>query len=548
MVHTPGFRTTHARALALGTVCVVGVLVCARGITEGGYRWPDAAVHAMDGAVFHDWVATGPAAWLDPIGFATQQYACYPALGIGVQYPPAFAVAEAGVFAVLGVSPVSGRVTVVAFALLAFIATYLLIERVYGAAGALLGTVLLLQMPVIVHWSRQIMLELPALAALSWSAFLFLRYLDRPSRGRLIAFVAVAALTPFFKQTAAFLLPVFLVWAVVRRRSVGIPWRHVVAATAVIVVVVGGYFALIVHQGPVGVRLLSQGKSFWSCLGWRSWQYVFVGLVGAAGWVPSVLAGAGLLLGIRRPSRTFVMACAWLASFVLLSVWVQEKDARYLLWGLWPFAVFAGVFSAEVIRLVPRAELRSAVVAGGTLAAALAGFYQPVPPGGRDYKPLIVAHNDAIRGQIVLFAGDREPGFVLAARQVLGPRGAVVLRSSKLLYYCAGDLRNDYHERVHSIADVEDVIEAYAPRALFIERANTLGIRPEALLRQYVKQTGAYTYAGYVPTDPKTYSEDFRAVDVYLRIAPANRTANAIELPAPTGGAHVRVALKSLGF
>ena len=88
---SPG-RITVADCTLLAALYAATAVVLGKDITLGGLADADSAAHAMDGVLIHDWVMAGPSAWLSPMEFARQQYGHYPTLGIGLHYPPGFAV------------------------------------------------------------------------------------------------------------------------------------------------------------------------------------------------------------------------------------------------------------------------------------------------------------------------------------------------------------------------------------------------------------------------------------------------------------------------
>ena len=168
-------------------LCLIASVVMGKDISVGGLRFGDTSVHAMDGVLIHDWIAAGPEAWVSPMTFAEKQYGQYPCLGIGRHYPPGFAMVEAAFFAVLGISPVTARLTVVFFALVLVVGTYTFVRQFSTPPVATLSSVLLITLPEVTLWGRQAMLEVPTLAVLSWGAVTFCWYLGQPTNRRLIA-------------------------------------------------------------------------------------------------------------------------------------------------------------------------------------------------------------------------------------------------------------------------------------------------------------------------------------------------------------------------
>src|SRR5690606_9832331 len=118
-------------------------------------------------------------------------YAQYPALTI-LFYPPLFYVISAPFYALLGFSH-GTALLVVGLHYAAFVwACYRICRRWFDASAAFLLAALIAVLPEIAFWGRQIMLEIPALAFLAWSAACFLDYLDQ--RRPLYLYLAVALL------------------------------------------------------------------------------------------------------------------------------------------------------------------------------------------------------------------------------------------------------------------------------------------------------------------------------------------------------------------
>src|SRR5947209_623594 len=101
---------------------------------DGSFWWSDAPRHALDGAFFLDLLRDHPIASLRQ--YAVDYYVKYPALTV-LFYPPLFAVSEAVVFSVCGVSHSSAVITVMVFYLAAAFGAYLLARRWFDRWGAL---------------------------------------------------------------------------------------------------------------------------------------------------------------------------------------------------------------------------------------------------------------------------------------------------------------------------------------------------------------------------------------------------------------------------
>jgi hypothetical protein len=473
--------STRWKDLALcGLVMLLACMVLAKDITVGGFRFGDAAAHAMDGVLIHDWMAAGPEAWGSPMAFAAEQYGHYPTLGIGRHYPPGYAMFEAGFFALSGISIFSARCCVVFFGMLAAAGAYTFARFWSNRPTAILAAVILTTMPATTTWGRQNMLEMPTMAVLVWAAVAFAAYLRKPTPGRLGVVIAACVAAVFFKQPAVFLIGVVaivLLFAAARRSC---PWSHAIAAVFTAMVAA---WVTVLSLDANGQQLLSGYKSYTDRLGWTALSYYARQLPNQISLAYCLAAGAGLILARRRMGRAWSFLVLWLVAAYAIVTIADYKNPRYLYFALFPPAVWAATAAGEIISRMGTGA-RQAWLAGGVITACV-GFGLAAPVEHRpDYGPLVQAHRDAIEGNVVLFSGLRDGDFVFAVRQHVPRWRTVVIRGSKLLYTCNGFPGIDFQSRVSSVDEVSDLLSRFAFRCLFVERENKLDLAEDSHLRE----------------------------------------------------------------
>src|SRR5262249_30799532 len=130
-------------------------------------------------------------------------YLQYPAVTI-LFYPPLFPAVEAVFYFIFGISEKTALLTVAVFYLFLAIGAWRLFSRWLDRWTAVAAAIFFIALPEIALWGRQVMLEIPASAALVWSIDLFLRWLDdaRPRHLYAAALVLLAGL--YIKQTIIF--------------------------------------------------------------------------------------------------------------------------------------------------------------------------------------------------------------------------------------------------------------------------------------------------------------------------------------------------------
>lgn len=534
-------RSRRREIAVIALVLISTALVLGKDITVGGLRHGDSAAHAMDGVLIHDWLASGPAAWVEPMAFARAQYAHYPTLGIGRHYPPGFAMVEAGFFAMFGVSPVSARLCVLFFGLVAATGIYTYVRPLRGRTAAAFAAIALVAMPATTQWGRQVMLELPTMAVLTWAAVAFRRYLDRPTIGRLAVALLIALTTVLFKQPGVFLVGAIAVTLLIAGITKAAPLRHSALALAIaLAAVVGVALSLDGHGG----QLLSGDATFPERWSWAALSFYLRQVPRGVGPWCLVAAGVGALTGARQLGRHGVFLLAWFATcYVMLSI-ADYKNPRFLYLGFFPFAVAAGVGAAYVLTRIRSVNLRRATAAVCWATCCMLATMGPVEDRP-DYGTVVVARRDHIIGRAVLFSGLRDGDFVFAVRQHLPWRSAVVIRGSKLLYTCNGRADLDFVSHVGSASDMRALMRKFAFRSVFLETKSATPLEEDALLRNYLVHGGAYrsvaSYAFKMAGGP-SYRD--ATLEVYELNVPLERQVEHVDILIQRAKQTIRVRLK----
>jgi hypothetical protein len=513
-----------------GIGVVVAALVLGATVSLGGFRYGDSAVHAMDGVLILDWLRGGPGVWLQPLAFADQQYGHYPALGIGQHYPPAFAVVEAAFFAILGVSITTARVCVVFFGLIATAGTYVFARRWMGRLPSTLAAVSLATMPAFVTWGRQVMLEVPTLAALIWAGVAFNAYLDQPTRRRLLLAHMLASIAILFKQPAVFLNGTFffVVCGLVFLRRAN-P-RHAVVSG---LVSMGVTLAVFWSLDDLGRQVVSGYANQIDGAGWNGVFFYAKQMPRIVGATLLTLGVVGLALSFRRSMALGLLLLGWFgACYVMLSV-VDCKNPRFLCLGIFPFSVWGALVAETALRHIPKPRPRYLAFAAAALALSLRGMTQPIDLEP-DYGQTVSTHRDKIQGQAILFGGIRDGDFVFAVREQVPWRTSVVVRASKLFYTCNAVPEIDFVSKASTPLDIQETIRRYAFRYIFVERANRSGVPQDRMLREYLTSTPDYRL---IDSDALTISggqsSRQRILDVYEAVNDWTPTESRVDIYIP---------------
>ncbi len=169
------------------------VIILTNGITCNNFWFSDDTRHAMDGIFIMDFIRDFP--MRNAYDYLIQYYTKYPALGIGV-YPPFFAMIEAIFFTLFGLSVFTAKLTVVFFAIVAVVFWYKLIKLIFDENIAFYSSFIFITTPIIIVWSKAVMLEMPTLAMIILSVYFFYNYveLNKSRHGYFLIFSTAAAI------------------------------------------------------------------------------------------------------------------------------------------------------------------------------------------------------------------------------------------------------------------------------------------------------------------------------------------------------------------
>lgn len=524
----------------LAILCLVASVVMGKDLSVGGLRFGDTSVHAMDGVLIHDWIAAGPQAWVSPMSFAERQYGQYPCLGIGRHYPPGFAMVEAAFFGVLGISPVTARLSVVFFALLLVVGTYLFVRQFSTRTAAVLSSALLVTLPEVTLWGRQTMLEVPTLAVLSWGAVTFCWYLRHPTDRRFVLLLIVALSAILFRQTSVFLVGAVALTLFYCAWLGKVPARHWLCCALLGVLAIVG--VLLSFEGA-GAKIFRGRSSYISLWDAGALTFYLRQLPRQVGWVVLVAAGVGVVVWPKRLRIHRVFLVLWfVVSYIMVSS-ADLKCPRFFFVGLFPIAMFAGMGMWRVLDSVLTAKRAAPVVGMVVVIASAIALGHPVEHRP-DYGVVVAAMREKIQDKVVLVSGLRDTHFVFAVRQHI-PRGrAVVVRGSKLLYTCSAYAGVGFESYVSSVDDIDKLMDAYAFDAVFVERVNKHGVKEDDLLVDYLRSHENYNLAGeYALQAETTATYRDTTLDMYEPVTPITRQAQYLDIPIPRSGKTIRIDL-----
>ncbi|MBS0467513.1 MAG: glycosyltransferase family 39 protein, partial [Proteobacteria bacterium] len=275
------------RLLAWALVLLCVVVLFTQAPHDGAFYWSDSPRHALNGVFVMDLIKAMPLN--DPAGYAYHYYAQYPALTI-LFYPPLFYVISAPFYAVFGVSQETALLVVALHYLGLGLGCWRLARYWLPAVPSLAFAVLVMWLPEVAFWGRQVMLEIPAFAFLVWSSVAVVAYL----RGRPVKWLylgaALLVLGMYTKISVAYMGVVYAAllaerdgWAMLRNRHHW--WVAALAGVALVPLIV-----LTLKFGQANVQSVTGvADAVASRASWQGWVWYLKQIPSQVGWPVAVL-------------------------------------------------------------------------------------------------------------------------------------------------------------------------------------------------------------------------------------------------------------------
>jgi len=495
---------------------------------DGLWFQGDSPRHATNGLFWKDFLLHPSA---DPVGFALDYYARYPAIN-PTSYPPMFYLIEAAAFAVLGPSAWVAKGLVLLFALMAVGYTTAWLRRYVAAEAGYFGPVVLL-LPAVTEFSHVVMLNVPALALTTAALYHARRWLDEPESRQIYAAAALGVMAILCYLPSAVLVFVVLAWTPALGRLRVLARRRTLLVAVLCGLCLVPWMFVVVRWSAGHVEMTTPATRTLTRL--SSWTFYprLLGPTFGQGVVIAAAAGAVAGVAVRRWRREAATLLIWIAVTYLVLTYLKAKDPRYVM----PLAMPLICLGAIPLVLAAERTGRAArwlvpALAVALLAAMGLQAWRRSLPAVRNFAEIVAFFDRVAPGEPLFYDGKYDGVFIFYVRATDAAHRRRVVRGDKLLYVVPLNRSMEPREFVTSRRDVVKALRTRSGcRWLAVEEGSGADLpRAARLLREAVRGP-EFRLVRSVPIREDT---DER-VDIYRMLVPVEPDPSMI-IPLPMAG------------
>ena len=323
-------------------------LIISIGISRGEFFYfGDGMRHGMTGVFFRDLLVDHP--WNNPVRYAYEYYAKYPALGL-VYWPPLFHIVEGVYYLVFGISVVSSRLAILSYALVGVFFWYKIAEREGPKSRALTSALIFPLLPFVLVYERVTMLEIPCVA-MCIVALYFWQSFMRGERARDLWCFAAFLVASLYTSQKAIVVTVFVVlhflverrWSLLKRWDV---WAAAVLSAAVVI----PWYDFMMQKLSFSYERVA-GDEFHHLYSVHHLAFYPKRVIDQTGMLLGILGMAGTVWAMLRARKEHRFFLVWMAASYLCFLLIQEKSIRHTM--IWiPALVYFALVMVE--NLMPR--------------------------------------------------------------------------------------------------------------------------------------------------------------------------------------------------
>lgn len=460
------------------------------------FFYGDEARHAMNGVLIHDYVRDliqGDLSSRSPMRYAKTFYVRYPALSLGY-HPPGFSLILAAMYALLGVRLLTAHLTVLFFAGIGSLFLYRLLKAMGTSVLGFLGALVISASPVVCFWSQGVMLDVPAMACMTASAFYLWLDLEKPSPGTFLLAILWGVAGCYVKQTAGLSLVFIAVMSLRKDRFAQLKtvwfWLGWLGAILALVPLVWLTFSF-------GMTTLSENVMGDAVqLGWLAaerWSFYIRSATRYLEWPLWVIAGAAFLWHCSQKRSLGLPLWFFLIWMFLVYLGMSSMAWRSVRLGLCLAPPMVGLFLHILHQALSETRLwRPPLMVGLFLCYGIYGMFRPGPQVA-SFAPVADWVQENWHGDTVLYSGELNGNFIFQMRRLDPRHQRIVLRGSRVLAMARVMPRFGVKTLIASVEELRSLLDRYRTGILVVESSSKLEGTGKELLLAATRDTASFT-------------------------------------------------------
>lgn len=471
----------------IALICTIVIILSTKGIMDESVisMNGDMPKYLMNGAFFYDFIRD--LAFKDPLGYAYEYYARYPALSLG-HHPLLLGVAEVPFYSVFGISVFSGRLTIVFFLLLAAIFLFFLVKSVYDETIAFFSSLLFVTTPYIVDFSRIVMSEIPTLALLVTAAYFFYQYCESEKKKYIFASAVSLVLSIYSKHNAVFMIPVFLVYLLIRKGPRSFLKKEVIFSCLIIGFLLLPLLLITLKFSRANLNfattaLSSKPSSLVTPFSSRLFYYLNSIWERHLTLPVFILSLISIPVSIYRRDRRTIIFFLWIVCLGMMMVYLGWRESRYAIYWIPAFCLFAALTFNYFQARSWRASVSILLIVITAYQFVVSFKTKPDFTDGYEEAAKYIVENK--EGASILYSGIIDTGyFIFFVRKHRSDRDIIILRADKVL--ATSKMNWIIDNKIKKRDEIYDILKNYGVRYVVIEDIESPS-RSLEWLRQEVK-------------------------------------------------------------
>jgi len=535
------------------------VALYGKGVFDQDTFYPDADRIAMDGIYFHDLIKDMPFTRI--FEYTIRYFAQYPALSVGYRLP-FFQIIEGIFFLVLGISMSTAKIAVLAFAAVGILFFYKLIRLIYDDRIAALASLLFITTPFIFRWARVPMQEIPTLAMAIVAIYYFYQYVESGGRRSLIFALVTLILALYTKHNAFFLIPMFAMYVLLRKKYTLLIKKEALFACAILVLAMVPFVIITLKFGSFNIeQSVGSGKmavggfdvfgiKSASRIGLPNLLYHVRTLYKAHITLPVLLLSIiGLMFAAIKRDKRVILFLVWILAVYIMVTYSRGKNIRYPIYWIPAFCVLA----ASVAGSLRQKHAKNTGSAMFSVLIVIISLFQIDMIHRKEPLFEAIGYREAAeyvtsnpKGYTVFFEGYANGSFIFWVRKFDDRRKFIVLRGDKLLMSSVIGYKNKLKVYVNSPDEIYDIFKRYGTTYVVVEEKNISGIEVLDTLRELLR-TDKFRLVKKIPVKATGLpSLQGQSVLIYERLEKAELPKGKLVLPVPTVGTTIEVNAEDL--